>query len=322
MKVVAFLIYLLLQIPFIPLAIVGVVLTGYKQIAVSKRLGVSQTAIEIINGRWTMHIFGIRNDPATAELMSMLPNTSTVGLWMVLFPLWVQTRISGQLSFYPRVPKEGDENIADLVPARTLYFDRVIDRAIRAVDQFVLMGAGYDCRAYGMFADAGVTYFELDQPIVQSHKREILSKTGINTDHVNFVTIDFSEDDLFDKLADAGFDRSKRTLFLWEGVTLYLSLPEVQQTMQLVKHKAAPGSILLADMYAERLVDLLGKSNAGKKLLELTDEGLDFGLPFSVDWEQVLSNFVDAQSMQIGETHFLGGNDKRGPYAVVAEMLC
>jgi len=70
MKVVAFVIYVVVQIAFIPLAVFGVVLTGYKQIAVSKRLGVFQTAIETVNGRWTMHLFGIRQDAATAALIS------------------------------------------------------------------------------------------------------------------------------------------------------------------------------------------------------------------------------------------------------------
>lgn len=301
---------------------IGIALTGYRQLWVSKRLGVTQTAIEIINGRWTMHIFGMRNDPATAELMSVLPNTSVVGLWLTLFPLWVQFKLSGQLSFYPRIPKEGNETLADLVPSRTLYFDRLIRRALQNVEQFVLMGAGYDTRGYGMFADAGVTIFELDQPAVQSHKREMLQKTTINSNHVNFVTIDFSEDDLFAKLADAGFDPSKKTLLLWEGVTLYLSLTEVQRTMRLVKRRAAPGSILLADLYAERMIELYGKSRVGAKLLELTDEGLDFGLSFAANWEQALNEFVEAQSMKVGEAHFLGSNNEKGPYAVVAEMKC
>ena len=80
MKIIAFVVYLFLQVAFIPLAIIGVILTGYRQIAVSKQLGVSQTAIEVINGRWTMHIFGIRHDPASAELIHVLPNTSAMGL--------------------------------------------------------------------------------------------------------------------------------------------------------------------------------------------------------------------------------------------------
>ena len=56
MKYLSFIVYMPLQILAIPGAIVGILLTAYKQIIVSKRLGVSQTAIEIINGRWTMHV--------------------------------------------------------------------------------------------------------------------------------------------------------------------------------------------------------------------------------------------------------------------------
>ena len=56
MKYLSYAIFIPLQIVFVPLAIIGLLLTAYKQIIVSKRLGVSQTAIEIINGRWTMHV--------------------------------------------------------------------------------------------------------------------------------------------------------------------------------------------------------------------------------------------------------------------------
>ena len=83
MTTLSYLIYVPLQILAIPGAIVGVLLTAYKQILVSKRLEVSQTAIEIINGRWTLHVFGLRKDDATAALMSVLPNTSKLGLWLV-----------------------------------------------------------------------------------------------------------------------------------------------------------------------------------------------------------------------------------------------
>jgi O-methyltransferase involved in polyketide biosynthesis len=46
---------------------------------------------------------------------------------------------------------------------RTLHVDRVIERVIDEVEQFVVMGAGYDTRAYGDFHRDGVTFFELDQ---------------------------------------------------------------------------------------------------------------------------------------------------------------
>jgi len=64
MTIISLIIYIPLQIVFIPFAILGVLLQTYKQIVVSRRLGISQSAIEIINGRWTMHIFSMREDEA------------------------------------------------------------------------------------------------------------------------------------------------------------------------------------------------------------------------------------------------------------------
>ena len=107
----ALIIFILLQILFIPLALMGAIWVGYKQLIVSRRLGVSQTAIEIINGRWTMHIFGLRDDFAAAKLAPVLPNTSTLGLWVVLFPLYVYFRISGSTRWYPVMAEMDEEGI-------------------------------------------------------------------------------------------------------------------------------------------------------------------------------------------------------------------
>ena len=68
MSLLSLALYIPLQIAFIPLALLGVLLVGYRQMVVSKKLGVSQTAIEVLNGRWTMHIFGIRVDEASANV--------------------------------------------------------------------------------------------------------------------------------------------------------------------------------------------------------------------------------------------------------------
>lgn len=322
MTILSYLIYAPLQILAIPGAIVGALLTAYKQILVSKRLGVSQTAIEIINGRWTLHVFGLRKDDATAALMSVLPNTSKLGLWLVLWPLWIQARIAGKSLLYPRIPNAGDETIADMVPARTTYFDAIIARAIKDVDQFVLLGAGYDTRCYGALESSGVTFFEVDQAAVQDHKRMMIDVAGIRCEQVNFVPIDFNKDNLFSRLTEAGLDTSRKTLFLWEGVSLYLSPEQVTSTLKIVKQKAAASSIIVADLYAERLIKSLGKVSANQKILEMTEETLEFGLPFASDWRAVLSEFIAARSLKQGETHFLGENNKAGPYAAVVEMIC
>lgn len=51
-KTLGFIIFTIVQILFIPLGIIGALMIYYKQMYVSKRSGVSSTAIEIINGRW------------------------------------------------------------------------------------------------------------------------------------------------------------------------------------------------------------------------------------------------------------------------------
>jgi hypothetical protein len=201
MRLISFLVFIHFQIAFIPLAIAGVILVAYRQMIVSKKMGISKTAIEVINGRWTMHVFGLRNDVATANPAAKLTNTSIFGLWLVIFPLWVKYKISGELFLSPRTVDSGAENLSDLVIARTFDFDRIIESAIGTIDQFVLMGAGYDTRAYRGENPHQITFFELDQPDVQAHKLQALANANIFCDHTHFVNVDYTRDDVFAKLA-------------------------------------------------------------------------------------------------------------------------
>ncbi|MBD3854575.1 MAG: hypothetical protein IFJ96_07305, partial [Acidobacteria bacterium] len=84
MRIFALLVFVPLQIVFLPLAILGVLLQTYRQMIGSRRLGVSQTGIEVLGGRWTMHIFGMREDEATMGLARVLPNFSGLGMWAAL----------------------------------------------------------------------------------------------------------------------------------------------------------------------------------------------------------------------------------------------
>ena len=175
MRLLSFVVFLVLQIAFLPLAVVGFVVVAYKQMVVSKRLGVSQTMVEVLNARWTMHVFDMRRDVASARLADSVPNTSTFGLWLVFVPLWVKYKMSGAYFGYPRVPDEGREGYSDFVIARTLYIDRIIRRIIRRavgdMDQFVVLGAGYDTRAYGELKRDGLAIFELDRARTQELRR-------------------------------------------------------------------------------------------------------------------------------------------------------
>jgi methyltransferase (TIGR00027 family) len=319
LRLFSFVVFLVLQIAFLPLAVVGLVIAAYKQLAVSKRLGVSQTMVEVLNARWTMHVFDMREDVASARLADSIPNTSPFGLWLVLFPLWVKYKMSGAYFGYPKVPDEGRENLINFMVARTLYIDRIIRRVLGDMDQFVLLGAGYDTRAYGEFKRDGTAVFELDQTHNQELKVTSLGNAGIDAAHVTFVPVDFSRDDIFEKLQTAGYDTAKKTTFLWEGVTLYLAEEDVRKTLRDVREHAAPGSVVVADFYAERSIRM-GSGSVVKKTLEYTDETLGFGLPFEADHEQTLQHFVNSEGLTVGETTFLGSSGKKGPFMVVAEL--
>ncbi|MEM7798688.1 MAG: SAM-dependent methyltransferase [Chloroflexota bacterium] len=323
-NVLALIAFIILQILFIPLAILGALWVAYRQIIVSRRLGVSQTAIEIINGRWTMHIFGLRQDDAAAKLAAALPNTSTNGLWLALFPLYIYYRISGSTRWYPVIAERGKEGLANLVLNRTGYFDSIIDAAKDQAVQFVVLGAGLDTRANNHQKQSVLKIFELYKRTTQQLKRQYLQKAGVNSTHVTFVEADFSQADWFNALTEAGYNPNGRTIFLWEGVTLYLGESSVRDTLRTLKANAAQGSIIAADIYSKSFIS--GEYAPGLKatlpVLDLTDEQLSFGLEMAGDgYQQALEAFATSEQLTLGQIYFMGHKTKKGTWMVVAELI-
>jgi methyltransferase (TIGR00027 family) len=121
------------------------------------------------------------------------------------------------------------------------------------LEQFVVLGAGFDSRAYRLPGLRKTTVFEVDHPDTLRRKRTALTRAlGVFPEHVRFVPTDFNQDDLERAMAAAGYRDSARTLFLWEGVTNYLTEAAVDATLRWCS-RAAPGSRLLFT-YVERSV--------------------------------------------------------------------
>ena len=122
--------------------------------------------------------------------------------------------------------------------ARTRFFDRVVVRALDAgVTQVVIAAAGYDGRAL-RYATPAVRWYEVDHPDTQRDKRERLGRLGLGTDHIAFVPADFVVDDVASALRDAGHDESRTTLFLCEGVAVYLELEVLEQLLRALRERA------------------------------------------------------------------------------------
>lgn len=141
--------------------------------------------------------------------------------------------------------------------ARTLHLDRLFQEAIiHETKQVVLLGAGYDSRAYRFHnVPEGFRVFEVDIPTTQKAKQRYLKLAQIETpSHVHFVPIDFLHESLYDALCLAGYSTSQKTLFLWEGVTYYISAQAVIDTLRFVQQHSGAGSRIAFDsLYAHTI---------------------------------------------------------------------
>ena len=91
--------FLPVQGAMLPLGIAGMAVAGASQLATSRRLGVSHTAVEVLKARCVMHVFGMRDDEVALKLARALPNASLAGLGLALFPLWLKRAIDGREAF-------------------------------------------------------------------------------------------------------------------------------------------------------------------------------------------------------------------------------
>ena len=173
--------------------------------------------------------------------------------------------------------------------ARTAYLDEIVEDALqRGLPQLVFLGAGYDTRAYRfreMLRETRV--FELDNAATQQHKRGLLEASHIAVPaQVRFVTIDFIRDDLCKKLSQAGYAPDQKTLFIWEGVTYYLSPGAVDNTLRFLRRSSPPGSIICFD-YMLPASDLAGRYGAQQARATMQATYLDEPLQFDLAETQI-----------------------------------
>ncbi len=127
--------------------------------------------------------------------------------------------------------------------ARTRLIDEVLCQAlVDGIRQIVILGAGFDCRAYRLPEAHSAIAFEVDHPVTLAVKvmylRQVIPQMPPN---VHFVEIDFNRQTVPAVLAEAGLDSELPALFLWEGVTNYLTHDAVDSVLRYVGTRA-PGS--------------------------------------------------------------------------------
>jgi methyltransferase (TIGR00027 family) len=149
---------------------------------------------------------------------------------------------------------------------RTRFIEERLEQAIRdGVSQVVILGAGFDTRAYRLTELLkAVQVFEVDQPSTQEYKKRRIRETGIDVPaNLTYVPVDFRHDKVGDVLAAADYDSKKKTFFIWAGVTMYLPEEAVEETLRWVAAQA-PGSIIIFDFVGAALIKFMATADLSK----------------------------------------------------------
>jgi methyltransferase (TIGR00027 family) len=190
--------------------------------------------------------------------------------------------------------------VYEYIVARTKYLDDAFRRALAdGFSQVLLFGAGYDTRGLRFEGLAhGARIFELDSPHTQRAKIEQLGRRGlIVPSNIVFVPIDFDVENLSRKLATVGFRKDSRTLFVLEGVLMYLLEESVVSTFGTIEEYAGDGSRVVFDYLRASVLDgegsLYGEAEL-KKTVSRAGEEWRFG--FEPD---EVGSFAEARGFQV-----------------------
>jgi methyltransferase (TIGR00027 family) len=134
------------------------------------------------------------------------------------------------------------------IAARTRFFDEQVLAALgRGISQVVIAGAGYDDRAL-RFRSPGVRYFELDHPATQADKRRRLRRMKADGTGLALLAADFRDGDVAGVLARSRHHPGRPSLFLCEGLLVYLDQETTIELLAALRSRAAEGSLLAVSL--------------------------------------------------------------------------
>jgi len=212
------------------------------------------------------------------------------------------------------------------ITARVRYFDDFTQRFLeRGIEQLVILGAGYDSRAFRIEGLKRLRIFEVDHPATQDIKiTKVKDLFGTLPSNVAYISADLASEDVFQKMVENGYDPSKKTLFIMEGLLYYLPPAAVERMLSSIVKNSAKGSAILFDYLFKSVVDGSTPLEAGRNLqkgMAESEEPLKFGIDDG-RIEEFLANrgfsqIANVTGQDCKEAYFQGKNKDK----VVSELL-
>ena len=194
--------------------------------------------------------------------------------------------------------------IYEYVLARTKLLDNVFIHALEnRFTQVVLLKAGFDTRALRFESgNTGSKIFELDVETTQHPKLEILKRKQVALPReLVFVPIDFNRQSIADALGKAGYGAEQKSLFIWEGVTMYLTAGVVDRTLEFIRCSAMEESVVAFDyIYAS----VLRRENKfyGEREIYRTVSRVGEGWTFGIE-EGTIEDFLTQRGFRLITHH-------------------
>jgi len=320
-KLFQIILYIPIQVIFIPFAIIGLIVGIYKGIIKSRKMGVSFSTCRALQYRWFMHYFNIRPDPLSVAFIKKFPCESHFGLWSTFGALIISQRLFGFTTKLGKLDETGEETFTSFAGPRVLMFDRIMEKYVDEMEQIVLPGAGFDLIALYFTRGKEVKVFELDQVNTLNAKAETLKKTGIEHNWVNYIPVDYSNESWIDKLLDAGFDKTKKTLFLWESVSLFLEADITKETLREMADLCVDGSIIAQDFYSKSYIsgDISKTVKRGSRMIETMGEPWKFGIDMSNKPKAAVEAFLKECGLNMTEYTQFGEKLDIEPFYCIVE---
>ena len=171
------------------------------------------------------------------------------------------------------------KQMCEQIAVRTRFFDDLfIGAASAGIQQAVILASGLDTRAYRLPWPPEAVVFEIDQPQVIEFKSGVLESLGAHpAADRRAVPIDL-RDDWPEALRDSGFDPTKPTAWIAEGLLIYLPPDAQDRLFDNITALSAPGSRLAtehmdikgsADEWTEKLSERSRRMGSNIDLAEL-----------------------------------------------------
>jgi methyltransferase (TIGR00027 family) len=149
-----------------------------------------------------------------------------------------------------------------LITCRKRYIDDKLDACPDDIDSVVILGSGMDTRAYRLAHRSDIPVFEVDLPVNIERKRAAVQHAiGGVPASVHLVPFNFERKNLIGALTENGYRADSRTLFIWEGVTQYLTEVAVRATLDALR-PAPAGSRLVFTYIRKDFIDGLNMYDA------------------------------------------------------------